>query len=48
MKKQKELYVVLKNRNITIKVKEKLPDGRYRLIDGDVVGEKEIEKTIKQ
>jgi len=48
MKKEKILYVILKQRNIKIKVKEVLEDGRYKLIDGDIVSEKEILEVIKE
>ena len=39
-----EIYIILYHRNIRIKAIEKLSDGRYRLIDGDVVGPKEIKE----
>ena len=48
MEKEKILYVILKQRNIKIKVKEVLEDGRYKLIDGDIVSEKEILEVIKE
>lgn len=48
MKKEKILYVILKQRNIKIKVKEVLEDGRYKLIDGDIVSDKEILEIIKE
>ena len=48
MKKETVLYVILKHRNIKIKVKEVLEDGRYKLIDGDIVSEKEILEVIKE
>ena len=48
MKTDEELYVVLHHRNIKMKVREVLPDGRYRLLDGDVVGPDEIKEIIKQ
>lgn len=48
MKKEKILYVILKQRNIKIKVKEVLEDGRYKLIDGDIVTKQEIKEFINE
>ena len=48
MKKETVLHVILKHRNIKIKVKEVLEDGRYKLIDGDIVSDKEILEVIKE
>ena len=48
MKKETVLYVILKHRNIKIKVKEVLEGKKYKLIDGDIVSEKEILEIIKE
>lgn len=45
---EKDIYIVLHHRNIKMKVKEVLSKGKYRLIDGDVVGPEDIKEIIKQ
>lgn len=45
---EKDIYIVLHHRNIKMKVKEVLDKGKYRLIDGDVVGPEDIKEIIKQ
>ena len=48
MKKETVLYVILKHRNIKIKVKEVLEGEKYKLIDGDIVTKQEIKEFISQ
>ena len=48
MKKETVLYVILKHRNIKIKVKEVLEVEKYKLIDGDIVTKQEIKEFIKE
>ena len=48
VKKETELYVILHHRGYKIKVKEVLPNGEYKLIDGSIAEPHEIKEIIKQ
>lgn len=47
-KKEITLYAILHYKGHKLKIKEKLPNGDYKLIDGSIAEPHEIKEIIKQ